>query len=76
MAGVETAVAKALARRGLPRPEERRRIRERAQLSQGDIANALGVDWSAVSRWEAGLREPTGANLLSYADLLDRLARL
>jgi DNA-binding transcriptional regulator YiaG len=76
MAGVETAVAKTLAKRGLPPPVERRRIRVRADLSQGDIADALGVDWSAVSRWEAGLREPTGQNLLGYADLLDRLARL
>jgi DNA-binding transcriptional regulator YiaG len=76
MEGVETAVAKALAKRGLPPPAERRRIRERSELSQGDIADALGVDWSAVSRWEAGLREPAGRNLRAYADLLDRLARL
>lgn len=76
MVGIETTVGKVLARRGLPSPTRRRCIREQAHLSQGDIAAALGVTWSAVSRWEAGLREPTGPNLIAYADLLDRLQRL
>jgi DNA-binding transcriptional regulator YiaG len=73
---IDEAVAKALARRGLPSPEERRRIRQGAGLSQGDIADALGVDWSTVSRWEAGVRDPDGANVGAYAELLDRLRRV
>ncbi len=38
-----------------------RELRQRAGLSQGDVARALGVDVGAVSRWEANKRKPTGA---------------
>lgn len=60
-------------RRRLPEPRLRRLIREGARVSLGDIAEALGVTRSAVSRWEHGLREPRDGVLERYADLLDRL---
>lgn len=52
-----------------------RQIRERARLSQVEVASACQSTHSAVSRWEAGLRAPQGAAGLRYARLLERLAR-
>ncbi len=49
-------------------------MRRRAELSQAEVANALNVDPSAVSRWEAGQRMPRPDVLAQYLDLLDRLA--
>lgn len=39
-------------------------------LQQKDIAVALGVDQSAVSKWERGISEPTAFNLRRLADIL------
>ena len=52
-------------RHDLPVPAERRAIRKAAGLSQGELAEAIGVTRQAVSHWEAGTRTPKG-------DLLDR----
>lgn len=54
---------------------EARSIREGAHLRRADIARAVGVDASTVSRWESGNRLPTGKPALAYGALLDRLAR-
>ena len=35
-----------------------RAARERAKLSQTDIARAIGVGEATVSRWESGARRP------------------
>ena len=51
-----------------------RRVRVLAGLSQQEVAEACGVDGSAVSRWEAGLRTPHGKAALAYARLLRALA--
>lgn len=37
--------------------------RKRAALSQGEVAEALGVSRQAVSRWENGLALPSTDNL-------------
>jgi transcriptional regulator with XRE-family HTH domain len=61
-------------RRRLPEPQLRRLIRQSAGISLADVADALGVTRSAVSRWETGDREPRDASVEAYADLLARLA--
>jgi transcriptional regulator with XRE-family HTH domain len=70
---VDALLARGNARRRLPEPRFRRMLRESAGVSQGDIAKALGVSRSAVSRWESGQRDPS-STLVPYVDLLDRLA--
>jgi len=59
--------------RSLPAPERRTAIREAAMVTQEDIATALGVTRAIVSRWEAGLRIPSGEHLTNYARLLKAL---
>lgn len=54
---------------------EARRIRQAARLSLADVAGAIGVDLTAISRWERGERSPRGAAALRYGELLDRLER-
>jgi DNA-binding transcriptional regulator YiaG len=79
----ETQPADALARilekrraaRRLPEPRMRRLLRERAGLSQQDLAQVLGVDRATVSRWESGERDPWPSHVGAYVDALDRLAR-
>ena len=50
-------------------------IRERARLSQADVAAALGVDQPTVARWEAG-RVPRRQHAAQYAELLWRLDQM
>ena len=59
--------------RSLPAPPLRRLLRERAGLSQQDIADVIGVSRPAVTRWESGLRLPRTAARARYAELLERL---
>ncbi|MFD5105722.1 helix-turn-helix domain-containing protein [Streptomyces cinereoruber] len=54
----------------LPQPDERRRLREAARLSQQDIADAIGVTRAAVGHWETGYRSPRGRLLANYVDVL------
>ena len=49
-----------------------REIRERARLSQADIAAALGVDQPTIARWERGV-VPRRNHAARYAELLWRL---
>ena len=39
-------------------PNEIKRIRQRSFLTQQEFANALGVAFSTVNRWEAGRSKP------------------
>lgn len=64
------------ARRRLPAPAMAREIRRAARVSQGRIAQELGVTSITVSRWEAGTRVPRGPLLVAYVELLDSLAEL
>jgi transcriptional regulator with XRE-family HTH domain len=52
-----------------------RRVRELAGVTQGALADVCGVDASAVSRWERGLRAPRGPAAVRYAQTLRVLAK-
>jgi transcriptional regulator with XRE-family HTH domain len=69
------ALQRARTRRSLPAPGMRRTLRQRAGISQTDLARALGVDRATVSRWESGDRQPDDGFLQAYLEALDRLAR-
>ncbi|MEW2403592.1 helix-turn-helix transcriptional regulator [Streptomyces sp. NPDC046862] len=58
----------------LPPPAERRRLREAADLTQADIATALGTRREAVGNWESGRTEPRAPQRAAYARLLEGLA--
>lgn len=62
-------------RKRLPDPPMRRLVRERAGITQEDLAQVLGVDRATVSRWESGERDPRPSQLEGYLSALDRLAR-
>ena len=62
--------------RGLPSPDMRRALRREAQLRLEDVAAAIGVTRSAVSRWETGKRTPMGRNRTAYSQFLNELESL
>ena len=72
---LDRALDGARARRRLPPPVARRQLRERAGLSQRDIAAGVGVSRESVSLWESGRRTPRPETALRYLELLDLLAR-
>lgn len=74
MAVIDQLLADAKRARDLPPPAVRRHLRERAGLSQEQLAQALGVGRTAVTRWETGAREPRPAVRLDYIEILERLA--
>lgn len=55
---------------------EARAIRERSHLTRADVARALSVNPSNVSRWESGQRLPRGPVARQYLNLLRRLDRI
>ncbi|CAL9536877.1 helix-turn-helix domain-containing protein [Streptomyces sp. enrichment culture] len=59
----------------LPPPKERRRLRERASLTQGQLAARVGVTKETVRAWETGRTTPRGRKREAYAKLLASLAR-
>jgi transcriptional regulator with XRE-family HTH domain len=63
------------ARKRLPGPRIRRRVRERAGITQRDLARVLGVDPATVCRWESGERDPRPSQLQAYVAALERLTR-
>lgn len=58
----------------LPSPSMRRAIREEAGLTQGELAQLLGVARNTVSRWEQGLHEPRAGHRRAYAGALRRMS--
>jgi transcriptional regulator with XRE-family HTH domain len=71
---IDELLAAAQHRRLLPEPAVRRLLRERAGITQEEVAQVLGVDRASVSRYEAGIRDPRGDARKTYIELLDRLA--
>lgn len=61
-------------RRSLPPPAVRRLLRERAGLTQREVASVLDIGRPAVTRYESGARNPRGRTRLAYVELLERLA--
>lgn len=72
---LEHLLAEARIRKSLPEPEIRRLLRERAGLTQDEVARVLGVNRVAVTRYEGGTRSPRGRLRVEYAQLLERLAQ-
>lgn len=47
-----------------------RKLREAANLTQNEIAEKIGVDRTAVVKWETGVAFPTSAKLPKLAEVL------
>ncbi|MCX5584951.1 helix-turn-helix domain-containing protein [Streptomyces erythrochromogenes] len=60
----------------LPTPQERRRLREAAELTLDEVAAAVGVTVATVRHWESGRTNPRGRKHDMYARFLDGLAAL
>ena len=60
--------------REMPAAPIRRALREHHGLSQGQLADLLGVDRASVSRYESGERSPRSSVAERYLDVLERLA--
>ena len=71
---LEQFLEQARTRRTLPDPRIRRLLRINAGLSQAQVAQALGCNRVAVTRWESGQRTPRGQLCADYVRLLRRLA--
>ena len=73
---VDFSALAAISRRrcSLPAPAAARELRERAQLSQGELAGEIGVEPSTISRWESGSRKPRGKRADAYAGALVAVA--
>lgn len=55
---------------GLPVPNERRRLREAAELTLDEVAEAVGVAAATVRSWESGRTSPRGRKRDAYARFL------
>ncbi|MEV6653640.1 helix-turn-helix domain-containing protein [Streptomyces sp. NPDC051219] len=73
-ASVDALLEQAAAHDALPDPDERRRLREAAGLSQEQVARALSVRRETVTGWESGRTDPRPPKRAAYARLLDGLA--
>jgi DNA-binding XRE family transcriptional regulator len=54
----------------LPPPQLCRALRRARNLTQRDIADAVGVTRQAIALWESGARVPRGERLERYADAM------
>ncbi|MFE5495665.1 RNA polymerase sigma factor [Streptomyces virginiae] len=61
---------------GLPAPNERRRLREAAELTLDEVATAVGVAAATVRSWESGRTTPRGRKRDAYARFLAGLPEL
>ncbi|MFE4635813.1 telomere-associated protein Tap [Streptomyces sp. NPDC056773] len=75
-AAVDALLEEAAAQDALPHPDERKRLREAAGLSQEQIAQALAVRRETVTSWETGRTAPRPPKRAAYARLLNGLADL
>ncbi len=46
-------------------------LRKQQNLSQGQLASALGISRQAVSKWENGITVPDALNMIHLAEILD-----
>ncbi len=46
-------------------------LRKKQEMSQGDLAKAMGVSRQAVSKWENGLSSPDTVKLIQLAEVLE-----
>ncbi|MGW7441690.1 helix-turn-helix domain-containing protein [Streptomyces sp. NPDC054849] len=60
----------------LPAPNERRRLREAAELTHDEVAAAVGVTATTVRSWESGRTAPRGRKREAYMKFLAGLAGL
>lgn len=67
---VELAVVRAMCSSGRART-----IRQRAGLSQAEMARPCGVGAPAILKWENGERSPTGEAAIAYGRLLVELEK-
>lgn len=51
--------------------ESIKRLREKANMTQKELADALEIKQCAVSHWEQGIRLPSLANVISIAKLFN-----
>ncbi|MFC9309037.1 helix-turn-helix transcriptional regulator, partial [Streptomyces sp. NPDC057011] len=70
------ALLEEVAQDPLPHPDERKRLREAAGLSQDQIAKALAVRRETVTSWETGRTSPRPPKRAAYARLLEGLSAL
>ncbi|MFJ7159650.1 telomere-associated protein Tap [Streptomyces sp. NPDC101118] len=75
-AAVDALLEEAAAQDALPHPDERKRLREAAGLSQDQIAKALSVRRETVTSWETGRTDPRPPKRAAYIRLLDGLTTL
>ncbi|MGW7102471.1 telomere-associated protein Tap [Streptomyces sp. NPDC054838] len=75
-AAVDALLEEAAAQDALPHPDERKRLREAAGLSQDQIAKALFVRRETVTSWETGRTAPRPPKRAAYARLLEGLSAL
>ncbi|WP_037841152.1 helix-turn-helix domain-containing protein, partial [Streptomyces sp. NRRL WC-3549] len=54
----------------LPSPKERRRLREARELSEEQVATAVGVTPATVRAWETGRTDPRGRRRVAYARII------
>jgi DNA-binding transcriptional regulator YiaG len=59
----------------LPAPRLAAAIRVAAGVTQGRLAEELGVHRVSVARWESGARKPRGKMRAAYARVLEDLKR-
>ncbi|MCZ0209675.1 helix-turn-helix transcriptional regulator, partial [Streptomyces sp. UMAF16] len=72
--GAVDALLEEVAQDDLPSPEERKRLREAAGLSQEQVARALKSRRETIGNWESGVTEPRPPKRAAYARLLEGLA--
>lgn len=54
----------------LPEPSERVRLRNKFGISQGTLADKMGVARRTIYSWEHGLSEPHGRKRVMYAEVI------
>jgi DNA-binding transcriptional regulator YiaG len=60
----------------LPPPDERRRIRRGAGISEAELAAALGCSTTSLNYYETGLRTPRGRRRDLYVAALEVLSEV